>query len=51
VATNNITGKRYIDYWIEAGFEWRHSYQEYRGRCRNDAHRSCAARFSAMLVQ
>jgi hypothetical protein len=25
VATNNITGKRYIDRWIEAGFEceWR----------------------------
>jgi hypothetical protein len=21
VATNNITGKRYIDHWIEAGFE------------------------------
>jgi hypothetical protein len=39
VATNNITGKRY-----------RHSYQEYRSRCRDDAHRSGAARFSAMLV-
>ena len=21
VATNNISGKRYIDHWIEAGFE------------------------------
>jgi hypothetical protein len=37
VATNNITGKRYID-------------QEYRSRCRDDAHRSGAASFSAMLV-
>jgi hypothetical protein len=28
----------------------RHSYQEYRSRCRDDAHRSRAARVSAMLV-
>jgi hypothetical protein len=28
----------------------RHSYQEYRSRCRDDAHRSGAARVSAMLV-
>ena len=28
----------------------RHFYQEYRSRCRDDAHRSGAARVSAMLV-
>jgi phage terminase large subunit len=50
VATNNITGKRYIDHWTEARLRVRHSYQEYRSRCRDDAHRSCAARFFAMLV-
>ena len=31
-------------------FRVRHSYQEYRSRRRDDAHRSGAARFSAMLV-
>ena len=49
VATNNITGTlhRPLD---RSRLRVRHSYQEYRSRCRDDAHRSGAARFSAMLV-
>ena len=49
VATNNITGKRYIDHWTEAGFECETPHQEYRSRRLDDAHRICSTRFSALV--
>jgi phage terminase large subunit len=47
VASNNITGKRYIDHWTEAGFDCGTPIKNTGADARSDAHRSGAAMRSA----